>query len=148
MIKKYALVADSDVFNIFELDDSNDIAQKWINALQNNLTYVNLDNYENVEIGCRYFDNNFYLKDDKDYLKPMPQNLKKSQDVTRYAGIVDNIVVGISIISVESSSQTFYEMLCAGMNSNPLIIDISNHELKDDIAIGWTYKNNNFLLIS
>ena len=144
MIRRYALIADTDVFDVMHLDESNTIALKWAVAIQDGITFYNLKNNDDISSGYLYYENNFYLPNDTSYSTPVEHKINTDLYVTKYAGISNNKVIGIMKISMDEIGKEKYEMMIAGMDSEPQVVEITNNVLLGSIDVGWTYSNNTF----
>jgi hypothetical protein len=141
MLKKYALVSDNYVFHTMRFDDENPTASKWIQALDSGASFINMHEYFSVRPTALYDGTNFYLSDDTEKLNPIEKDINTDENVSKYAAIVDGVVIGIFTAENDDVSSFIYEMIVAGMASDPTVIDCTNAENSSDITYGWSYSN-------
>lgn len=144
MKKRYALVADTDVFYLFYMDDEHPIGAKWMAALDTGVTFLKVNNYAQVRPGFLYNAGNFYDPEDIEMKNPLPELPTEILGRNQYAGIVENDVVGLLTLHEEENPNGIYEMVDIGMQSNPIIVEYTNHPQATSIAAGWTYDGTNF----
>ena len=146
MVEYYALVVDGDVFHTLVMDDSHPVAEKWIAALDSDLYFVKINNYSQVKPGFFYKNNNFYDKEDLENITPLEESFSEAIGENKYAGIVDNDVIGLMTLLEEDLGALRLEMVDAGMLSNPEIVKYTEDENVKSIAPGWVYDGANFYL--
>lgn len=144
MLKKYALIVDTDVFHVMRFDDDHPTAAKWISALDSGLDFVNISDYFGVKPNYTFDGTNFYLPEDINKETPIEKEINQDPNISKYAGLVGNDVIGIFTVEKEESNADFYDMILAGMASNPIIVDCTNDENSKEIMSGWTYSNSKF----
>lgn len=144
MLKKYALIVDNDVFHTMRFDDEHPTAAKWIAALDTGLTFINIKDYFSVRPGFHFDGLNFYLPEDSKMITPIEKDINSDIKISKYAGLVNNEVIGIFTAELDETQPFLYEMIIAGMASNPIIVDCTNDSRSTEITYGWTYIDNKF----
>ena len=147
MIKYFALVADSDVFYILPMDEDNPIGAKWSAALQSNIKFVKINNFAQVKPGFFYKNNIFYESNDKEMSSPIIEQTHTNEDEYKYAGIIDNDVIGILTIIKSVMGEQQAEMIDAGIQSNPIVVEYTNNPKRNIITAGWTWDGTDFILL-
>lgn len=143
MVKRYALVAGIDVFYIFSMNTDNPVASKWIAALESGVKLIKVNNYAQIRPGYLFKDNNFYSPDDIDMTNPLPE-IHTEVEKNQYAGIINNDVVGLFTMAKEDVTTEIYEMVDAGIQSDPAIINLQEYDNGLYVNIGWTFEDNKF----
>jgi hypothetical protein len=146
MKEYYALVADSDVFYVILMSDEHPIGEKWIAALASGLYFIKTNNYSQLKPGFFYKDGKFYDREDLELTMPLEEVPLENQNENKYAGIVDNDLIGLMTISKEEMSEFEFEMIDAGMLSNPQIVRFTDDINVMSIAPGWNYDGSKFYL--
>lgn len=143
MLKRYAIVAGEDVFYIMSMDTEHPVAAKWIAALESDLKFVKVNNYAQVRPGYLYKDGMLYAPEDTMFENPLPEVYSEIER-NQYAGVVGNDVIGMLTIDKKEISAVGYEMVDAGMQSDPVIVSLSEHDNGVFVNVGWTFKDNKF----
>lgn len=144
MLKKYAFVSDNYVFHTVRFDDEHPTAAKWINALQDSIYFLNVTEYFNVRPGYFYYNNNFYLPDDIEKNNPIEKEINQDPKIEKYAALVDDKIIGLMTTEQDDANIHIHQMIVAGMQSNPIVIDCTDDELSNEISYGWTYIDSKF----
>ena len=139
MDKAYAFVTNSDVFHAVVLSDTLTIGQRWITGMDSNPSWVKCNLYPSVCSGSTWDGNYFYLPDtNTPIVEDLEDNLNGS---VKYAGIVNDIVFGSITFDIESFSPEEIQMLDAGMQSDPYIVEIAPNT---QVEVGWTWDGSSF----
>jgi len=136
---KVAVVADNEVFHIFSFDEENSIAEKWIAAFRSGVEIVNIDEYKKIRKGYLYNDGNFYGPEDDSFSNPITKEDPDDSVSLNFAGIIDNEVIGLLTFVREEMADGFYELIKAGMSSNP-----TYHEVDSEVQEGWIFNGTTF----
>ena len=136
---KFAIVAENEVFHILSFDESNSIAEKWIAAFRSNVEIVNVNEYKKIRKGYLYNNGNFYGPEDTDFVNPISKEEADYEESIVFAGVIDNEVIGLMTFVNADMQEGYYELVRAGMFSNP-----TYHEVSDDVQEGWIFDGTNF----
>ena len=140
--KRFAFVADGDVFYTIYLDPKHEVAAKWIAAGRSGVSMISTPDYGNIPTGSILKNGNFYNPSDSNFKNPLPKE-EPYPGLYRYTGIIDNEVVGmITFVEFEMGIEMM-QMIAAGMSSNPQLVEIPD-ELMAEVNIGWTYDGTTF----
>jgi hypothetical protein len=138
---KFVFLADNEVFNISAMDEDHPTAQKWIAGFRSNLKMVKVNSYSNVHQGYYYKNGNFYYPDDAEMKFPLPEEIMDQVDTNRYAGVVENEVIGFMTFIKSDLPEGMFELTEAAMESNPIIMETNNNE----VSFGWIWNGTDFI---
>lgn len=134
-----AAVAENEVFHIFGFDENNSIAEKWIAAFRSGVEVVNIDEYKKIRKGYLYNHGNFYGPEDVNFLNPIAKEDPDDSVSLNFAGIMDGEVIGLLTFVKEEMAEGYYELIKAGMSSNP-----TYHEVPEGVSEGWIFNGTIF----
>jgi len=138
---KFAVMADNEIFYVSALDEEHATGQKWIAAIRSDIKMICTTDYEDVHLGWAYKDSQFYTPDDVDMQSPLPKTIIDIPETNRYAGVIDGEVIGFMTFVKAELPEGYFDMLHAGMQSNPVIIELTDHPLAD---VGDIWNGTNF----
>ena len=138
----FALVADGDVFDTLGLPEDNPTGIKWSAGLRSGLIFKKTIEYSQLRSGCLFDGENFYDPEDLEMRTPLPKSPIDNPDVIKYAGIVGNEVIGFYTLDKTIMSEDFISMVCAGLESNPDIIEFDSSL---NVQPGWIWNGTQFL---
>lgn len=142
--RRFAFVADGDVFYSLYLDPQHDVAAKWIAAGRSGVRMIPTPDYGYVPTGAILQDGKFYEPSDKNFKKPLPTE-DPYPGLYRYTGLIGNEVVGmITFVEYEIGIEMM-QMIAAGMSSDPQLVEIPD-ELMSEVNVGWKYDGTKFTL--
>jgi len=134
-----AVIAEGEVFHVFAFDEENPIAEKWIAAFRSGVEVINIDEYEKIRKGYLYDDGNFYGPEDAAFSNPIAKQEVNNSVSLNFAGVIDNEVIGLLTFVKEEMADGYYDMIKAGMSSNP-----TYHEAPSEVSEGWLFDGTNF----
>jgi hypothetical protein len=138
----FAFVVDTTVFHTVYMDEKNETAFKWIHALRSDPIFVNVNDCPFVAVWWKFKDGYFYEPSDTEYLTKYEKQIKDPLNKNlRFAGIVEGEVFGFVSFESEHNSDEMLEMLNAGFQSNPKIVEYSS---SDTVRIGYTWDGESF----
>lgn len=146
MIRYFALVAENEIFYTLMMDEDHPIGAKWSAALQSGVVFVKMNDFSQVKPGFFYKDGYFYDREDPEMLNPILEELSNDPNKNQYAGIIENDVIGIMTTTKENMGESEFEMVDAGVQSNPLVIEYTNNPKRNIIRIGWLWDGNEFYI--
>jgi hypothetical protein len=135
----FAVVAEGEVFNVLGFDEDNSIAEKWIAAFRSNVDVINVNEYKKIRKGYLYKDGNFYGPEDMDFLNPISKEEPDDSVSLNFAGVIENEVIGLITFVKEDMADGYYELIKAGMSSNP-----TYHEVPVEVSEGWLFDGTTF----
>jgi hypothetical protein len=138
---KFALTAENEVFHICVLDEERTTAQKWIAAFRSEVKITCSTGYDDVHQGWTYLNNNFYTPDDITMQFPCTKTIIDNPETHRYAGIINGEVIGFMTFIKPELPEGIFDMIHAGMQSNPVSIEFPDHS---SVNIGDIWDGNGF----
>jgi len=136
MLKKFALIAEGDVFHIINMPDNIPIYERWWAGLMSDPIFVNCTEYSEVGVGSYWDGSNFYPQGDIERNSPIQKSSIEGYE--RFACVVENDVFGMITYDKTDSN---YQMFLSGISSNPIVV-----ECTDVVGIlpFWTWDGNEF----
>lgn len=144
MIKYFALIVEDDVFHTLIMDEDHPIGAKWIAALESGVKFIKINDFSQVKPGFFYKDGNFYDRGDTEMINPISQDISEDPDKNQYAGIMENDVIGIMTTVKSEMQEGTFDMVDAGIQSDPIIVEYTNHPQKNIIRAGWIWDGSSF----
>lgn len=145
MIRCFALVVEDDVFHKLIMDEDHPIGAKWSAALLSGVKFIKINDFAQVKPGFLYNNGNFYDREDLEMLNPILGETSDDPNRNQYAGVIDNDVIGIMTTLKNEMSDANFEMIDAGMQSDPLIVEYTDHPEKNLIGAGWKFNGIEFI---
>jgi len=136
----FALIVNNVVKHVFSYDESRAVGEKWIAAMRSDVKIIKVSGYS-FENGDTIINGVFYRKNSSGNLEALQQNNNIDENVVRYAGIIDDEVIGGIIITKSLLGQDNFDRFDQAINSSYLI-----SECPLDVNVGWTYDGINFNL--
>lgn len=141
MERRFAVLADNEVFYGFIFDDETEVGSRWIAAILSNPVFINTELIESVCAGSTWDGDNFYLPNDSNPVEVLNESPIKNW--VKYTGVVGNEVFGNITFYQEDFTDDLLMLYRAAFNSNPTIIETTGSE---DVPIGSVWDGSQFII--
>lgn len=135
----FALVAENEVFYVFNFNEDHPVAEKWIAAMRSGVSLVGINEYAKIRKGYLYSDGEFYGPEDVGFTSPIAKQDPDYSVSLLFAGILDNEVIGLLTFVKDELPSGYYELIHAAMSSNP-----TYHEVNENVQAGWMFNGTTF----
>lgn len=137
---KFGFLVGNEVFHTALFDEDHPVAEKWIAALRSGVQLVDTAEYSKIRKGYFYNNGNFFGPEDESMSNPLSKTTPNYDETIVFAGVIDNEVIGLMSIVASETEPELYEMIKAGMLSDPTYAEVD-----EEVSAGWVFENGVFI---